>query len=57
MASYAEGGAEKTITGLLARVAGIYASEVQVALLGTDDELEQLLQKLPQSPVCCPILP
>ena len=51
MAFSRDGGAHKTLTGLLRRVAGIYSDDVQAALLGMDEELEQLLQKLPQSPV------
>ena len=52
MVFYRDGGAQKTMTGLLGRVAGIYSDDVRAALLGMDEELEQLLQKLPQSPVC-----
>jgi len=56
MASYAQGGAEKTITSLLGRVSSTYAAGVRAALLGFDDELVQLLAQLPQSPVCFPVL-
>jgi hypothetical protein len=52
MASYAEGGAERIIATLLARVDSGYSAQVRTALLGHDLELEQLLSSLPGSPVC-----